>query len=153
MLDGDTEDLSKIRSSEISYSSNFYKTKVFCIQRSDQEIELNEAFGFRLEIDLSPHELVIQHEDYHDTSFNYRNQPFYVEVGLQWLKWKFWNLSFKQVSEHFRRGTMRQIQTMTLALKTPIKGLSEFMLINYKGDYLSQCYGTVHSLLVNFKEK
>lgn len=50
-------------------------------------------------------------------------------------------------------GIWNKAQTIVLALKNPIKGLNSFMFANFKGDFLSQCWGTVHSLLVNFKEK
>lgn len=44
----------RIKPPEISYIKNTYKTKIFCLQKSDQEVELNESFGFRMEIEQDP---------------------------------------------------------------------------------------------------
>lgn len=107
------------------------------MQRSDQEIELNEAFGFRVEVDLTSQELIKQHDEFGEPVFNYMNIPFYVEVELHCAKCKFCEKSYKEVLEEFSKTHLRKAQTVTLALKNPIKGLNNFMFINYKGDHLS----------------
>lgn len=43
-------------------------------------------------------------------------------------------------------------QVKTMSLKNPVQGISSYLLINFKGDYLSQCIGTIHTCLVNFQQ-
>jgi hypothetical protein len=143
-----------VRGPEICYASNLYKTKVFCIQKTDQEIEINESFGFRVKIELEPHELLKMHKDneFGSSLFNYETIPFFIEVELYHLKCKFWEIKPDQIKAAFLRGKMTKAQSLTLSMQNPVKGLWNFLFINFNEDFLSQWVGTVHSLLLNFQQ-
>mmetsp|Transcript_4885 Transcript_4885/g.4133 ORF Transcript_4885/g.4133 Transcript_4885/m.4133 type:complete len:81 (+) Transcript_4885:209-451(+) len=80
-----------MREAEINYSSNLYKTHIFGIIKTDELIELNESFGFRVKIDLDPNELLkfTKGENSYEEIFNYNTTPFYLEAHLYSLKCKF----------------------------------------------------------------
>jgi hypothetical protein len=115
MVDAEPEDLSNIKPAEISHSANLYKTKVFGIQKTDQETEINESFGFRVKIELEPHELFKRDR-------GYENIQFFIEVDLYSQKCKFCALSYGEVMQEFYKGRMKKSQSMTLALRDAVKG-------------------------------
>jgi len=143
-----------MRDPEINYSANSYKTKVFGIIKTDQIVEMNESFGFRMKIDLEPSELLkLQKEDrWGETPFNYESVPFYLETHLYSLKCRFWDLKQEEILDVFNSGKLKRIQTKTLSLKSPVKSLWKYLFMNFKGDYLSHWNGTIHSWLVNFQQ-
>jgi hypothetical protein len=162
-LEANTEEIN-VKGPEICYASNLYKTKVFGIQKTDQEIEINESFGFRVKIELEPHELLKMHkesfsgkniprdEEFVSNLFNYETVPFFMEVELYHLKWKFWEMKPEQIKTAFIKGKMTKAQSLTLSMQNPVKGLWNFLFINFNEDFLSQWVGTVHSLLLNFQQ-
>ena len=88
-----------MRKPEINFSANLYKSIVFGIQKTDQEIELNESFGFRVKMELDPWDLlkIEREEDFLKANVNYDAVPFYLEAQLYTLKWKFCDMSSEEI--------------------------------------------------------
>jgi hypothetical protein len=87
---------------------------VFCIQRSDQKVELNESFGFRMKIELSQADILKRNKPYMDMEtgemiapYKYENTPFYIEANLYSLLCKFGDMGYKQVMKVFNSGKMK----------------------------------------------
>lgn len=64
---------------------------MFGIQKTDQEIEINESFGFRVKIDMESYELFRNYrpsDANNGRNFNYETIEFYIEAELYSQKCK-----------------------------------------------------------------
>lgn len=153
IFDPETNKLGKIRDHEIWYSSNMFKTKVFGVQKTDQEINIGESFGFRVDILVDNKDILRSNKNKKWTRnyFNYETVPFYLEIQLYSLKCKFWELGNKDPKEVFTLGKLKKSQVLTVYMNNPVKGLSSYLFLNFKDSYLSHWVGTVDTCLSSFK--
>jgi len=142
MGDFENNEISNLAQPEINFSTNTYCTKVFGIQKTDQVIQLNESFGFRVKIELESHELLKNHRMSNDPfipqNFNYENTEFFIEADLIHQKCKLCNFSNDRIIKEFDMNQMVKCQTIGQIMHSPVKGLSKFFFLNFKDEYLSQ---------------
>ena len=113
-------------------------TRTFVIRYCDEEIEINDIFQFRAEVNVE--------EGYFSTEFFVEADLYFVDLSK--LTEKSLTDKIKEVNDN---NPLKKVSSLEFRVLNLVQGVSEYLPVVFDSTFFCQMHGTIHSSLIDYR--